>query len=173
MKDDISIREAGVDDVDALSAIGHASFKAAYEEWSEPDDLVVHLQDFFSSKAIFGEIQLPGRNYLIAMNGSEPAGFVKIRKNDRPDAVPASRALELHQVYVLPDQQRYGIGGLLIMAAAKFARDKAADGIWLTVWEDAPWAVNFYLKCGFEHVGDTRFQLGKTVYNDFVMWRPV
>jgi ribosomal protein S18 acetylase RimI-like enzyme len=173
MTDEISIREADVDDVDALSAIGHASFKAAYEDSSEPDDLVVHLQDFFSSRAILSQIQLPDRNYLIAMNGNESAGFVKISESTCPNELPASRALELNQVYVLPDQQRYGIGGLLITAAAKFAQDEAADGVWLTVWEDAPWAVNFYLKCGFERVGTTSFQLGKTVYEDLVMWRPV
>ena len=87
--------------------------------------------------------------------------------------MPASRALELHQVYVLPDAQRAGVGGRLIAAAADFARDKAADGIWLSVWEDAPWAVNCYRKYGFEEVGTAVFTLGATVYNDLVMWRPV
>jgi ribosomal protein S18 acetylase RimI-like enzyme len=72
----------------------------------------------------------------------------------------------------MPEQQRFGIGGMLIDAAAGFARDKAADGIWLSVWEDAPWAVNCYRKNGFESVGTTEFQLGKTVYADLLMWRP-
>ncbi len=173
MKTDIDIREAGVDDVDALAAIGQESFRLAYEEWSQPDDLVVHLDAFFSAAAIQKEIELPGRNYLIALNSGDPAGFVKIRASTRPDEVPATRALELHQVYVMPNQQRLGIGGLLIEAAARFARDKAADGIWLTVWEDAPWAVNCYRKHGFEEVGTTEFQLGRTVYSDLLMWRPV
>ena len=74
---------------------------------------------------------------------------------------------------MLPEQQRAGIGGSLIDAAARFARDKAADGIWLSVWRDAPWAVNCYRKNGFEVVGTAEFKLGRTVYKDLLMWRPV
>jgi ribosomal protein S18 acetylase RimI-like enzyme len=173
MTSKIRIREAGSDDVDTLARVGHESFRTAYEDWSEPDDLVAHLDAFFSVEAIRKEIVLPGRHYLIASNDGQPAGFVKIRENTRPAEVPATRALELHQVYVMPDQQRHGIGGLLIEAAAEFARDKAADGIWLSVWEDAPWAVNCYRKNGFEKVGTIDFQLGRTVYRDLLMWRPV
>ncbi|MDH3374757.1 MAG: GNAT family N-acetyltransferase [Gammaproteobacteria bacterium] len=172
MQPEIEIREAGPADVESLSRIGHVSFRAAYEEWSEPDDLIAHLEDFFSPDAIRGEMDLPGHTYLIAIRDADPVGFVKIRENARPNEVPATRALELHQVYVLPQQQRFGIGGLLIAAAARYARDKAADGIWLSVWRDASWAVNCYRKYGFEEVGTTEFQLGRTVYSDLLMWRP-
>jgi len=167
----VKIRKADDDDIKDLSAIGHASFRQAYEAWSHPDDLVAHLDAFFSEEAIRKEMQLPGHNYLIAMNDAVAAGFVKIRENTRPDEVPATRALELHQVYVMPEQQRCGIGGMLIEAAASFARDKAADGIWLSVWEYAPWAVNCYRKYGFDVVGTADFQLGRTVYTDLLMWR--
>ena len=142
MTNNTEIRPATGDDVAALSAIGHASFRKAYEEWSHPDDLVAHLEDFFSEEAIRGEMALPGHGYLIALSDGIAAGFVKIRESARPDEVPATRALELHQVYVMPDRQRDGIGGLLIEAAAEYARERSADGIWLTVWQDAPWAVN-------------------------------
>jgi ribosomal protein S18 acetylase RimI-like enzyme len=169
----ISIREGGVDDVAALSAIGHASFRAAYENWSEPDDLVAHLEDFFSEVAIRGAMGLPGCRYLLALNGGVAVGFTKIREGSQPDEIPAARALELHQVYVMPDQQRFGIGGRLIDAATRYAHEQSADGVWLTVWEDAPWAINCYRKYGFEQVGTMDFKLGTATYNDLVMWRPV
>jgi len=167
------IREATADDVATISAIGHESFRTAYENTCEPDDLISHLEEFFGEVAIHGEMGVPGRYYLLALNSALPAGFVKISDSRRPEEIPASRAFELHQVYVLPEQQRFGIGGKLIEAAARFARDKAADGIWLTVWEEAPWAINCYRKYGFEVVGTTDFRLGKTVYTDLLMWRPV
>ena len=173
MPPEIEIREAVLADVASLSQIGHASFRAAYEEWSESDDLIAHLEEFFSPDAIRGEMELPGHTYLMAIRDEDPVAFVKIRENTRPDEVPATRALELHQVYVLPEQQRFGIGGLLIEAAARYARDKAADGIWLSVWKDATWAVSCYRKYGFDEVGTTEFQLGRTVYSDLLMWRPV
>lgn len=169
----ISIREAGVDDVATLSAIGHASFRAAYENWSEPDDLVAHLEDFFSEVAIHAAMGLPGCHYLLALNGDVAVGFTKIREGKQPDEIPVALALELHQVYVMPDQQRFGIGGRLIGAARRYAHEQSADGVWLTVWEDAPWAVNCYRKYGFEQVGTMDFKLGRATYNDLVMWRPV
>jgi ribosomal protein S18 acetylase RimI-like enzyme len=169
----ISIREAGVDDVAALSSIGQASFRAAYENWSEPDDLVAHLDDFFSEIAILAAMGLPGCRYLLALNDGVAVGFTKIRESSQPDEIPVARALELHQVYVMPDQQRSGIGGRLIDAATRYAREQSADGVWLTVWEDAPWAVNCYRKYGFEQVGTMDFNLGQATYNDLVMWRPV
>ncbi len=170
---EIAIREASAEDAATISSVGHASFRMAYENTCEPDDLILHLDEFFGEAAIRGEMGLPGRYYLLASILGQAAGFVKIRESARPVEIPASRALELHQLYVLPDQQRYGIGGKLIEAAARFAGGKAADGIWLTVWEHAPWAVNCYRKCGFEEVGTTDFRLGKTVYADLLMWRPV
>lgn len=173
MTAELKIRAAITEDVEAISAIGHVSFRKAYEDWSEPDDLVAHLESFFSEAAIRGEMQLPGRTYLLALHDGAAAGFVKIRESARPDEIPASRAMELQQVYVLPDQQRFGIGGRLIEAAARDAQEKAADGIWLSVWEDAPWAVNCYRKYGFEVVGTTQFQLGSSLYSDLLMWRPV
>ena len=168
----VDIREATGDDAATLSAIGHASFRKAYEEWSHPDDLVAHLEAFFSEEAIEKEMQLPGHSYLIALIDDVATGFVKIREAARPAEVPATRALELHQVYVMPEWQRHGVGGMLIDAAAEYAAERAADGIWLSVWRDAPWAVNCYRKHGFEEVGTTEFMLGRTVYNDLLMWRP-
>ena len=162
-----------MDDAPVLSNIGMASFRQAYEDWSEPDDLEAHLVEFFSETAVIESLETPGCRYLLASNGGNPAGFVKIRDSELPEQVPARQALELQQVYVLPDQQRFGIGGRMLAAAVELAAGQSADGVWLSVWEDAPWAVNCYRKYGFEQVGTVDFQLGNTVYNDLLMWLPV
>lgn len=173
MTGEITVRGADIDDIPAISSVGHASFRTAYENWSQPDDLIAHLDAYFSETAVVTAMQTPGCQYLVARNAIQVAGFVKISDCRHPDEVPATKSLELSQVYVLPDQQRDGIGGRLLDAAAAYAREQAADGIWLTVWEDAPWAINCYRKYGFEQVGMIDFQLGKTIYNDLLMWRPV
>jgi ribosomal protein S18 acetylase RimI-like enzyme len=74
---------------------------------------------------------------------------------------------------VQPEQQRYGVGGYLLEAVFDYVREKAAEGVWLSAWEDANWAVDFYHKHAFATVGTTGFRLGETVYIDFLMWRPV
>lgn len=161
------------DEAAELSAVGQASFTAAYGKWSKPDDLRAHLDEFFSEAAVRNAIDEPGCHYLLASNGDTVAGFLKMCDSKVPKEVPVRRAFELSQVYVLPDQQRFGIGGQLLQAAARFAAERAADGLWLTVWEDAPWAVNAYRKYGFEQVGMIDFKLGRAIFNDLLMWLPV
>ncbi len=87
--------------------------------------------------------------------------------------MPGNRVLELQQVYVLPDRQRHGLGQSLINAAFNLAGFMGADGVWLSVWEHASWAVKAYRKYGFEQVGTTDFSLGKTVYSDWIMYRAI
>jgi len=169
----VSVRVASEEDVALLANIGQSSFRAAYESWSEPDDLEAHLVEHFSEAAVREALQMPGGRYLLASIGGDAAGFVKIRDGERPAVLPSGNVLELAQVYVHPEKQRFGIGGKLLAAAFDYAREQAVDGVWLSVWEDAPWAVNCYLKYGFEQVGMIDFQLGKTTYNDLLMWFPV
>ncbi len=173
MSANVSVRVAGEDDVAALTAIGDSSFRAAYASWSEPDDLEAHLAEHFSEPAVRAALLSPGGRYLLASVDGAAAGFVKIRNGEHPVQLPSSNVLELAQVYVHPDKQRFGIGGKLLAAAFDYAREQAADGVWLSVWEDAPWAVNCYLKYGFEQVGTVDFQLGGATYNDLLMWYPV
>lgn len=170
MSAQVSVRQADLNDVAVLADIGLASFRTAYESWSEPDDLEAHLQEHFSEAAVRDALGMPDCCYLLASIGDDGAGFVKTRDGDRPGQLPTGNVLELAQVYVHPDRQRFGIGGKLLAAAFNYAREQALDGVWLSVWEDAPWAVNCYLKYGFEQVGTIDFQLGKTTYNDLLMW---
>jgi ribosomal protein S18 acetylase RimI-like enzyme len=51
------------------------------------------------------------------------------------------------------------------------ARARGCDAVWLQVWKDAPWAVGFYRKMGFEVVGSASFYFGEQVGDDYVMER--
>jgi len=170
---DIEIRAAAMENAVTLSDVGCASFKAAYEGTAGADDLLCHLETYFSVTAIQKELVKSDRRYLMASIAAEATGFVKIRDGEQPVAIPGSNALELQQVYVLPDKQRLGVGRRLIEAVVDIARSEDADGLWLSVWRDAPWAVNAYRKNGFEVVGTAAFRLGKTRYEDLLMWRSV
>jgi GNAT superfamily N-acetyltransferase len=167
------VRIAGADDSGAISDIGLNSFREAYEHTCAPDDLILHLDEFHTETAVVAQMGCPGNDYLIAENGGQPAGFAKVRESLALPEVPATRLIELHQLYVQPDQQRFGLGGYLLEAVLNYVRGKGAEGVWLSAWEEATWAVNFYHKHGFATVGATDFRLGNTVYIDLLMWKPV
>jgi ribosomal protein S18 acetylase RimI-like enzyme len=167
----IDVRRAGADDAEVLSHIGAQSFRKAYEGTASAADLLSHLDDFFGPDVVRNELERPGRWYLLASIGGEPAGFAKIRDGESPECVKAGRVLELQQVYVAPDRQRHGLGAQLIDAALNLGSFLGVTGLWLSVWQEAPWAVNAYSKYGFEKVGTTEFRLGKTLYTDWVMYK--
>jgi len=169
----IACRVAGVDDVAALAEIGYASFRAAYEGTCSTEDLVAHLDDHFSDTAIRAELKSPGRTYLMATADGVPAALAKLRVGDRPAAVPQENVLEIQQFYVSPDHQRLGLGKWLMDVVFNVARETVVSGVWLSVWEDADWAVKFYLSRGFKQVGTADYPLGSTVYNDYLMWYPL
>jgi ribosomal protein S18 acetylase RimI-like enzyme len=167
----IDVRRAGPDDAEILSRIGTRSFRNAYEGTASAEDLLSHLDDFCGPEVVRTELNRPGRWYLLASIGGEPAGFVKIRDGESPECVKAGKVLELQQVYVAPDKQRHGLGAHLIDAALNLGGFMGVSGFWLSVWQEAPWAVNAYSKYGFEKVGTAEFRLGSTVHTDWVMYK--
>ena len=169
----IDIRRAGPDDAGVLSQIGTESFRVAYGGTASAEDLLAHLDDFFGLDTVKSELEKAGRWYLLASVDDVPAGFVKVRDSEKPDCVTANRVLELQQVYVSPDKQRHGLGGRLIDAAMNLGSFMGVNGFWLSVWQDAPWAVNAYAKYGFEQVGTADFRIGKSFYSDWIMYKPL
>jgi len=57
--------------------------------------------------------------------------------------------------------------------AAAAAREQGCAGLWLSVWKDADWATAFYEAYGFRTTGTTEFRLGRTCYEDYLMWLPL
>jgi ribosomal protein S18 acetylase RimI-like enzyme len=167
------IREATSADVDAVADAGRRFFTAAYGNISGADDLAAHVDDYFSKSAVANEIGREGVRYLLALEGGDIAGFIKLRRGPIPDDVPFENALEVQQLYVSPRQQRKGLGVLLTDRAVAVARDNAADALWLSVWQEAEGAVNFYRKYGYHMVGTAVFRLGHSRFTDYLMCLPI
>ena len=55
----------------------------------------------------------------------------------------------------------------------RLARERAADHLWLGVWEHNPRAIAFYRKYGFREVGEHVFQLGRDPQRDLILVRSV
>lgn len=169
---EIRIREADSGDIENLATTGQRLFIATYGNISGADDLAAHVDDYFSESAVATELERDGVRYMLAMDGDEIAGFLKLRRSSVPKSVPAESALEVQQLYVSPDRQRCGIGRLLMDCAVEIAQEDLVQGLWLSVWEQADWAIRFYQRCGYHTVGTTDFWLGESHYNDFLMWLP-
>jgi len=169
----IEIRQPAEADAEVLAETGRRLFTAAYGNIAGADDLAAHVDDFFSAEIVASELEREEVQYHLAMDGDDIVGFLKIRRGAVPDQVPLANGIEVQQLYVSPDQQRKGIGRLLTDCAVSIARAEAADGLWLSVWQEADWAVNFYRAYGYRTVGTADFWLGRSHFTDFLMCLPL
>ena len=97
--------DASMSDVDELSAAGRRFFTQAYGPHSEPDDLVVHVGQYFGRDAVEAELQKAEITYTVALDGDAIAGFIKLRRGPSPEAIPAADAVEVQQLYVDAERQ--------------------------------------------------------------------
>ena len=169
----IEVRVADETDVAALSALGMSVFYATYGASSDPADIDEHVDKYFGESAVAAAMADGDVQYLIASDGTQCAGLVKLRHNSSHELVPAAPASEVQQLYVGTDYQRMGVGRALVDAAVEFSTERGAAGIWLSVWRKAQWATSFYTGYGFSSLGEIPFYIGKTCYIDFLMWLPL
>ncbi len=170
---DILVRKASIEDVAVLAHIGSSSFRDAYQDHSNPKDLESHIDEYFTVASVRNEFEQHNRSYLLAIVDGEAAGLAKVRKAACPVPGGDANAVELQQLYVLAAMQRHGLGQRLIADVIAFAQEHAANGVWLSAWELADWAIAFYERNGFAAIDKVDFKLGTTTYTDLLMWRPL
>lgn len=169
----IHVRTANGDDIAQLSVLGRDVFYATYGATSDADDIERHVEVHFGQTAIADVIASGKAQYLIATDGPNCAGFVKLCDGSAHELVPAATAVEVRQLYVATDYQRRGVGRMLMDAAIGVTKQRGAAGVWLSVWTKADWATSFYTNYGFRSLGEVPFMIGVTEYVDFLMWLEV
>ena len=169
----IATRPADRCDVPALVELAGSSFWDAYRGTASDEDIAAHIDKYFSAGAIQEAMSLPHVTYLIAHEADGFSGFAKIREGKPHDCIDAHTAIEVQQLYVSPDFQRRGVGGVLMDSTVEVAREHGVEGVWLSVWSGADWAVAFYEKFGFTKKGTDDFHLGSEVHLDHIMWLAV
>ena len=79
------------------------------------------------------------------------------------------RPLYLHDMAVLPDLQRRGVGRRLVEEAKEVARTWPSDAIRLDSYDAAAGAGSFYAKCGFLEVGRKTYRGVPLVYFELML----
>lgn len=134
----ITTRQALPDDTHGVRYVGTVAWPATYGSDKGAAYVMSGLDEFWSAEAIGSAIG--AGNVDVAVSADGIVGMVHVEElgND----------LVMWKLYVLPDQQRHGVGRLLVRAAKDRARTQGKD--LLTEYEPSNERVHgFYLREGF------------------------
>lgn len=165
----VQITDATTADAALLKQIGATYFYDAYKDVKFDG----HLTDYIKTAFIESEIeqQIAGRqaHYMIARNGSNPCGYVKIRWDRTHPNLTTTKNLEVERIYVDRNHWRDGIGKQLLSACIDYGRKNNFEVLWLGVWQKNERAINFYKSQSMEIFGEKKFWVGSEENDDFVL----
>jgi diamine N-acetyltransferase len=166
-----SIRHCTAADASTLSALSARLFTETYGPTHPEPELSRYLARSFAVEGIRIALGEDGVAMLIAENPEGGAiAYAYVRASpDPPAGVSGGRVFEIVRFYVDGAFQGRGVGAALMQQCLDETKRRGADGVWLQVWKEAPWAIGFYERMGFAVVGSAKFYFGEQIGDDHVM----
>lgn len=165
-----SVRPAGAADAAALALIGGATFLETFAEVHTGPEIVAHCAAQHSVAAYLRLLADATDAWLAETAGTgAPLGYAVLAPPDLPGA--GAGDLELKRIYTLSRLHGSGAGAALLAAALARARARGAARLLLGVYSGNPRGIAFYQKSGFARIGEHRFMVGETGYEDWIMAR--
>ena len=167
------IRTATREDAQMIAEVSHQTFYDSFIADNRPEDMEKFLTQQFTKGKLMLEVGSSDCIFLLAYQGEELAGYVKLRDARVPKSVGSIRALEIARLYAVKEWIGKGVGKALMQVSIDQAQAMGKDTVWLGVWEKNQRAIDFYTRWGFEKFDETDFLLGDDVQRDWLMKRKV
>ena len=169
-----SLRLATIDDAAALAVVGAATFLESYAGVIDGRALVRHCAQRQTETLYAAALADPAQALWLAElgPGAAPVGYLHMSPPDLPVQTRPDD-LEIKRIYVLDRLQRSGLGARLLGACEVEARLRGARRILLGVYKQNAPALAFYERAGFSVCGERAFDVGGTLYQDWVMEKPL
>lgn len=114
------------------------------------------------------ELKDPDMHFRIAFADGRPAGFARVGPGTMPKQMQHG-AVELRQLYLLPEFKGQGIATVLMDWVIDDARGRGAQHLYLSVFVDNHRARRLYQRYGFVEEGPYAFMVGNHADEDIVM----
>ncbi len=165
----ISLRRVQPSDVEQLQAISRITFADTFAGANTEADMKKHLASAYAKEQLLAEIETPASYFYFGMIDNQCVGYLKLNVDQAQSEDRGATTLEVERIYILPAFKRQGLGRTFLQAAERLAQDLGKERIWLGVWEENTAALAFYIKMGFEQVGQHVFVLGNDRQTDLIM----
>ena len=171
-KPEVIIRRAAPGDAEVIALLGRITFGETFGHlFHDPTDLLEYYNQTFSVSKISNSLKKENNLYWLALADKLPVGYAKLKLNSPTPFLDDKNICQLQKIYVLKDFLSLKIGLGLQEELIGTARETGSNYIWLSVLKENKRAVNFYLKNGFDEIGDHGFSIGKEDFEFMAMAR--
>ena len=155
-------------DAKSLSKLAEKTFRDAFAKLNDKENFENYVARSFTENQIRSEILDSASNFFIANLNDQWVGYAKLNQGRPPDCVKQLPSIELARLYSMQEYLGCGIGPALMTACINYAQEKDFKSIWLSSWKKNNRGNAFYIKMGFQIIGDATFALGSDIQNDYI-----
>jgi ribosomal protein S18 acetylase RimI-like enzyme len=158
-------------DEQALALVGQATFLESFAGVLDGADILAHCARQHSPEIYRAWIGDPkARIWLAELEPrGAPVGYLVLAPATLPLADLEDDDLEIKRIYLLQRVQGTGLGKRLMLEAVSYARQARRSRLLLGVYGRNDRAIGFYQRQGFRPIGERRFLVGNTYYDDLIL----
>jgi len=163
MPPDISIRFAGIEDINIIGFLAQQIWPATYSEILSEDQLTYMMNLFYSPAALKDQIIEKKHVFVIVEENGSPIAFASYSTTDQQGVY------KLHKIYIMPNRQGIGLGKYIIDFVIENIQPLRAIALQLNVNRNNK-ARYFYERHGFLIIREENIDIGNDYFmNDYVM----
>lgn len=160
----ISIKSAGVNDLETIHELAHAIWPSAYGKILSGQQLKYMLEKIYSHSSLQHQLIVLKHQLIIVNEDEFPIGFASYSSHNEDHSV-----YHLNKIYVLPNQQGKNIGKQILDHVINLIKNSGATALQLNVNRNNK-ALHFYEKQGFRIIREEDINIGEGYFmNDYVM----
>jgi ribosomal protein S18 acetylase RimI-like enzyme len=159
------IRQATVEDSEAIAEIGRISFKNAHQGSSPDSYLDKFVEKHYHPSQIQQDILNSDHTYHIILCENSIVGFSKVVLNTSLHSLPGKPLAKLDRIYLLPAFQHKHYGQKLLDHILHICKENLQYGIWLYTWIGNERAIQFYIKYGFTIIDRYDYPIAENLSN--------
>ncbi|WP_143959819.1 GNAT family N-acetyltransferase [Litoribacter populi] len=170
--DNIKIKKADEADAAIICLLARITFSETFGmHFRDPLDIQEYFNKTFSVAKIRDSIKKDNNRYWLIYVNELPVGYSKLKLFSPSDFLKEKETCQLQKIYILRDFLGKNLGHIMVKEMLKEAFLQARQTMWLSVLKENQRAVRFYKNQDFEICGEHTFQIGKELFDFYVMKR--
>jgi ribosomal protein S18 acetylase RimI-like enzyme len=166
-----TIRRAGPADAETIAELGAQTFRETFAHLYDPTDLAAFLAEAHGLERTRADLADPAKALWLVEADGEAIGYALAGPCDLPHGEVTPQSGELKRIYFLKNRQGGGLGARLFAEVVAWLQKDGPRDVWIGVWSENHGAQRFYVRQGFEKVGEYGFVVGRQVDHEFILKR--